>query len=358
MIFKIKDEEKIKIDKYYDLTIILAATLNVKKYIERFLFLVNIGIFNTTNKKISVISLLGMEEIPDEVSNICLISTIDFYFVNSNIYFPSNSTKLASFFVKYEKINCKYILKIDEDSITDITGIYTKLDEYGHFEYLTTTQLMRDCDDTFVKPFILKNNIKLETPYVHEWECCATTVEAVKKVTNSESAMMLMNQFYNNMFNTCGDHVWAPGFLIAKVNIKPCDFISCFFDVQDFPKTFKHIHYAAPDYPYCKNSRCITESIEAKIKCIRLFGNENSHIVNSTLDGKSITLVRENEILFCGSFNNIINKFSSYEIFNGNILIYDNQKKIIIVLADTNESDFFKGFSLYLEPKKVFMIVR
>src|SRR5687768_14211229 len=121
MIRLIANHEKIKINDFYDMIFTLSVTLDNWKYVDRFVFLLDNGLSNIGNKKIAIISLLGNETVPLSMFTICQNRNIDFYFVSNDMPFPSNSSKLASFFVKYEKINCKYLVKIDEDSLTDVS---------------------------------------------------------------------------------------------------------------------------------------------------------------------------------------------------------------------------------------------
>lgn len=366
MIFKISDSEKINIEKFYDVTFVLAATLDTKKYTDRFHFLVDVGLRNQGRKSVSVIALLGKEGVPQEIIDVCSKSSVDFYFVNNNMAYPSNSTKLSSFFVKYKKINTKYVIKIDEDSITDIGGIYENLDKLGRFEYLTTDVVMTDCDTRFVRPFTEQHQMNLPTPYSHEWECCVTTVDSINRVINNTHAMMLQNQHYLNTFNTNGDHTWAPSFIIAGVHIRACKFISPFFNFRYFGTKFFHIHYAAPDYGYCKRIKEVLEnghkfSSDLK-KLIAIYGSENSNIAHRDVIGKNFSIVKDkvDEILVSkfnanGEIGDIkyINesfktskKLTRYEIIEGNLVIYDSSDRPCLILSRENTPSVFRGYNL------------
>lgn len=149
----------------------------------------------------------------------------------------------------------RWHLKVDDDSITDVHGLISYLDD--HYDYQTPhylcagymnnlwpayKQILNELGMTKV---VFPKNIK----FGHEWECCAISQAAMKQIINDKVAQNYL-LMCSNIPRGWGDHAVAAASALALVRPKKLLKITYEPKIQRFSLfggDLYHIHYVAPD---------------------------------------------------------------------------------------------------------------
>lgn len=187
----------------YDLEVIVPIC---NKYKERICFFRTYGLLNIRDRKVLVNFITSDENIDLESWN----DNIDINIVKND---SKNYVKnIFSFYLNKnpEKIESRWIIKLDDDSSTDVDGLVSRLDEFydcekdyylaaslnGEIgdeiyvinEYLDLIKSYRSCFSNFKSNAFNKND-KIESYLNHEIECCVISKSALKKILENKESI-------------------------------------------------------------------------------------------------------------------------------------------------------------------------
>lgn len=228
----------------YDLEIIILAC---KKYQSRFRDFKKYGLLNIKDKKIKVnIILSNSEEISDIKENwptgVSVHVQTEF---NKNSYVQN----IHNFFLNFnlEKINSRWIVKLDDDSITDVSGLVDNLDRFYNYEepfYLAASCNRFENSGGFGKEYWclpqhldylnkLKDYKNLIFLLNHEVECCIISSAGLKRILTNRDSLDLIRE-RTKVPCGCTDITLAFAAAMAKLYPIDCPFLTHLPELQKF----------------------------------------------------------------------------------------------------------------------------
>jgi len=367
----IKDD-KINIKDKYDITFVMSSVFSNDKYINRFLSTLKNSFLNVKNNKILLFCIHGDYDVPEIIKNDLInIKNIDIIFYRNKYDF--NASKLAKFILNYEYINSTYIIRIDDDSITDVGAMKSNLDvatlNKQEF-YLTNDHILNDFNK-FSQTFIKNNKIDFKLPYLHEWECAMINHNTIKTIQNNKNSMLWITHVNNTNSMVFGDHTWSLAYGLADGKIEKTNFSTQFFNIQNFSVLggkYAHLHYYGPDFKYYEKANTVIQNIlnnninYTKNEIIyEIFGNTLALplVIDHDRVYKFIRVeprLMEFEIMFLKDFtikSSNPSKCHTYEIYKNNLIIFDEFKNISFIFEIyENTEGFLKGYRTYYEIKE------
>jgi hypothetical protein len=236
----------------YDLEIIVSTCL---KYQSRFRDFKKYGLLNIKDKKIKVNVILSNLEAIWDIENDWPVGVDVKIITESNYCYIQN---LYNFFLKFdlEKLNSRWIMKVDDDSVTDVSGLINNLDQfYDHNEsyYLAANcSKFENVGGYGPEYWCLPEYVDCLEKYKqfvfllqHETECCVISKKGFQKILKNKEALNLLS-CRSKAFGGCTDCTLAFASSIAKVYPIDCPFLTHLPELQKFsllPGGFKnHIH--------------------------------------------------------------------------------------------------------------------
>lgn len=351
--------DDIKLDKKYDILITVLACTSDEKYLNRLKEFKNNGLINTENQNIGVFILIGDDPIPESLLGNW---NYDTFFVK-DISKPASS-KMASFLLRLNltpEYLPKWLMKIDDDSITDIEYLFSNLNKIKHKHplYLSSELYFDSSND--IKNIFKKLNINYNKNYFHEWECCIVNEYWLSHILNTELYRNILKEVCDISYNINADHLMGPISNIANIIPKKYDILNSFNNItylNIFGGNLAHIHFIAPDINkdlYYKLSKILHKLNENKLLCqnknlvIELV-EQKTPITFNDLIYKKFTFIRNDkdkisELGFDGS-GKIINSVSDNEKFwylLDNRLIFTNSKHNITSIFAKINDNLFEG---------------
>lgn len=235
----------------YDIEFVIPVC-NQDKYSQRLLDLKKFGLLNIGSKKVLLTLLVGTERIPNVQEGWPEGVTVRTYKSNST----QVSAKTYSYFSNYalENIEARWIAKIDDDTVNDVSSLVDFLDlEFDHErEYYIVTEFRGEQhkyeDDIlkelgFTRWFIPKNILH------HELEGSIISQATLKRILINETAVEFMRR-RSEVPQGFNDYALACAARICKVYPTDAYFMSRWPVVGDltlFGGTIAHIHAISHD---------------------------------------------------------------------------------------------------------------
>jgi hypothetical protein len=298
----------------YDLEIVLPMTgripqrvMDFKKYglvnIKDKKVLVNIVVSN--NEKIKGIT----EGWPDGV-DVRIIEGKQPNFV-PNVY---------GFFADLEedKFDSRWIMKMDDDSCTDVNGLVSNLDRFydsnGLYYLVATLRRFESCHGSEHDVFATYNQILGDYCSViplltHEIECCVVSNAAIKKILSTKVSKQLLEK-RREVHGGATDVALAFAACLAKVYPIDCPFLTHEPLIHEFSllKGIRnHIHLISRDEQgenFAGWERCSKEAFNLLLKVIE---GENSEIEKQVMGGRYLFETEDS--------------LKTYKFLEGNIVI-------------------------------------
>lgn len=263
----------------YDIEIMV---LVCSKFLDRFNDFKKHGLVNIKNRKI-LLNLITSNDLIEE-SEVGWHPNIDVKIKNYN-----NSNYVGNFYKFYldyelEKINSRWLMRIDDDSCTDIDNLVSNLDMFYDSESIVYMgDLAKFCEPFGClegQPFFnykkyLDEYEKIALNIKNEIECGIVSMPALKKVLTNERSRRLL-QKRSELEGGYTDCVFALSAALAKVYAFDCPFITHNPSVLDFSLlggVYNHIHalrrnegegenfYSGPSFSY----KLLIKSIEKEL---------------------------------------------------------------------------------------------
>jgi len=223
----------------YDLEIVMPVCSKFYSRIEDFK---NYGLVNIKNRKIKLNLLTSNEIIKDLEKK--WPSGIEVKVINQP--HENHAINLYSYILNYdfENMESKWLMKIDDDSCTDINGLLCNLEDFYDYEkpfYLAAScSKFKDMGAAGRENWIISEYIenfgkykKIAYDLQHEVECCVVSQAAVKKILqNNESKSLLSKRCL--IEGGCTDCVFAFASALAKIYPIDCPFLTHFPTLEKF----------------------------------------------------------------------------------------------------------------------------
>lgn len=223
----------------YDLEIVMSVCSKFGHRIEDFK---KYGLVNIKNRKIKLNLLTTNEIIEDLEKNWHEQITVEVVNLPHECYTKTFHSYILNY--DFENMESKWLMKIDDDSCTDIDGLLSNLEEfYDHKEpfYLAAScSRFKEMGINGRENWIFGKYIenfgkykKIAYNLKHEVECCIVSQTAVKKILqNNESKSLLSKR--SSIEGGCIDCVFAFASALAKVYPIDCPFITHFPTLEKF----------------------------------------------------------------------------------------------------------------------------
>ena len=249
----------------YDFAVLVTCHLK-DKYLERIYDFKNYGLLNIKNVKIKVFFLCGSEQPPVDLLENC---PYEVQFVNSERFY--DGPKLYDFVAKLDLEEVKkyrWWLKVDADSISDVSVLLQKLDEefdWERAEYIFgdygggTWPIFEEAikQTKHVHKFFYPNTLDKQI-FHHEFESCVISCACMQKIIQDEECIKLLKILSEPKNDTQGN-VHDQGLAIAARFVKVHGSTSLFMtstpnlkNFSLFGGRFAHIHFIhrrSPEWP-------------------------------------------------------------------------------------------------------------
>lgn len=215
------------------------------KYLLRFLDFKKYGFLNTKNYKIKLTLLIDenenfskIEEGWDELN-----FNIEKVFCNES----DAPSKIHWYYVNKleEDLDCRWWIKIDDDTANDVGNIIKKLDE--EFDYKKDLYIganIHTVNGKFEERVIKKLNLK-KIDYAHEWEACVLSNSLITKIVHDEKSKKILKERLKEK-GGFGDRILAFPTILLKIHPISSYFISYECPLIEFSKyggEYYHIHF-------------------------------------------------------------------------------------------------------------------
>lgn len=238
----------------YDLGVIVPVCGKFKERLEDFK---KYGLVNLGEKKVLLNLLLSNEEVSGIESG--WDKNIEINVVRSDC--PNYISNIYRFYahINPEKIEYKWLLRVDDDSCTDINGLVSNLEEFYDWResfYLATSptefRAALDGEEGTLYPeycHLLNNYGRISRLLKNEIESGVVSASALKRILTNESSSKLI-KFRARLYGGYGDCVTAIAAAMAKVYPIECPFMSHLPLLDNFSLTggvLNHIHMISRD---------------------------------------------------------------------------------------------------------------
>jgi hypothetical protein len=299
----------------YDIEFVIPVSLN-GKYLQRVRDFKKIGLLNIGKNKVLVNFLVGRENVPFDLFN---DTQYDFRIIKSE--FDLHSSKIADFYLKNDPndIQSRWIAKIDDDSVNDVSGLVENLDTdfdcEQNYNIITDYRLEFDSSEYQVlKEMKFDNWLRSPKRHIaHEWECNILSKCALKTIlSNKKSKEYLIRRANAN--TGPGDRDISIAARISKIYPVDAWFLTQHPDIVNFSLfegVYNHIHYIAKDIDASKTD-FLLEIINSNKKPLEnkdfafyvdnkplgiLRFSSNGKITNYNHENESFWLLRQNDLI-------------------------------------------------------------
>ena len=287
----------------FDLHFVVPVTACESRFIRRLEGFKKYGLLNVGDHKIKVTLLAGTEKIPrvekDWPENVQVevhSSPLNYHAAKVHHYFSSLTEDVIR--------KTKWLAKIDDDSITDVSAIIKNL-EQDSFDYQKEYYVASALNDVVHMEEV---SIMVELGFKrwfdppgrsggiwHEWEASLVSQTAMLKIINNETAMSLLRK-RAVVEDGVTDYCLAIAAKICGIPPATATFMTkepYIGDFSYFGGIYSHVHYVAPD---CQNPAFgfLEKMIDKKVEPLHyeLAGRE---FVLTTNDNRFILMIRLNE---------------------------------------------------------------
>ena len=297
----------------YDLEIVLAVC-GKEKYATRLKEFKKNGIVSIEDKKVLLSLLVGAEEIKD--ADCGWPESLDVRIIKSSV--NQCAAKMNYFYANYNCDNSKWIMRVDDDSVTNISHLMQELEKFDYRQpFYFTTQLIEG--DVSVEKSLLHafdSKHKKKTLF-HEIECCVVSNECYKKIRQNEFCLKILKIRAEIEFGFT-DICLAACARECEINLTELHKITHEADVRKFlENNVFHVHYLAPDVNN-QQLKIITNKRE-DLKYI----NEKLFVCNHKQNQIGYFILRKNGIV-----DSNISNLNFWTIEESNIGFYNEEKWI------------------------------
>lgn len=226
----------------YDLELLIPVC-SKDRYLDKFINFCQNGFINKNNNKILLNFLIGSEDESFFYHNFPKNIHVNYY----KSKFNNAGSKVYDFYCNYKNFyRSKWIMKIDDDSKTNIGGLIDFLSKFDYNKdyYFTAERVFGDVNLTFTllrESRLLDKLKKTYSDLKHEVEVSIFSNSVLKKVLNNYGKIIKRRSKINDGFS---DQLFFYLVILSgvKTEILPC--ISCDNMLQDFLKNkLFHIHF-------------------------------------------------------------------------------------------------------------------
>lgn len=277
-------------------------------YLQRLIDFKKYGLCNIGNKKVLVKLLTGREILPAEAKKGWSVET-EIISSNNIIGYPHTTHLLPKLYNYYPNMsdetvsNARWFCRIDDDSITDVSGLVDNLDlEYDHErDYYIVTICGDDAeehhfDKDLAKEFGYERWFSYNEYFPeHEIECCILSQSAMRKIVQNETAKSFLRR-RGAIHDGFGDVALAYAARMCKIYPHKAPFLFHEPHLQYFSLfggKLNHIHWISHDING-KLFRFYKRAVENKL-C-----NEEQW---KTIEGKTYNLYKGKKIIDTITFN-------------------------------------------------------
>ena len=239
----------------YDIQFIVPICL-FQKYKKRFLYFKKNGLFNIENRKVLLTLLCETND-----TELCC-KDWDINIDVELIHCPHNqeSAKVYYYFDKFQESRLhevRWVAKIDDDSLTDVNDLVSRLDEFGDYqkEFYFAAEILNNIEPEelhLIREFKLDwwFNKQIEGPYVsHEVEGSFVSQKAMQTIYQNEQSRNFLKK-RAEIHHGYTDIALACAARICKIYPLETPFLttnSLIGDFSFFGGRLSHIHFVAPD---------------------------------------------------------------------------------------------------------------
>lgn len=301
--------------KEYDIEIVVLAC---KKFYSRFCDFKKYGLLNIKNKKVKVNVLLSnsedikkaAEDWPDGVD-------VEVFKFHNSSYVQN----MYRFFlnIDYENLKSRWIMKLDDDSVTDISGLVDNLDHFYDCDdpYYLATSCIRFENCGGPEYYCLNNYLDVMEEYgkivfflQHEIECSILSRKAIKKILQNKRSLDLLKKRCEEIERGATDIALAFASAMAKVYPIDCPFLTHLPQIEQFSLIsggFKnHIHLISRDQKgenFQSDSRMSSYFFEIIVK----IAEGISHEIDKKIENTSVNIfMNDEELTYKFKKNNIL----------------------------------------------------
>lgn len=297
----------------YDLEIVMAVCIK-EKYLTRLKEFKKNGLMHIDNKKILLSLLVGTDEIPD--IDCGWPEGIQTRIIKSSV--NQCAAKMNYFYANYNCNNSKWIMRVDDDSITNISCLVQELEKFDYKqEFYFTTQLI-ECDVSVEKSLLHAFDSKhKKNTLFHEIECCILSNECFKKIKQNKFCLKILKTRAEIEFGYT-DICLAACARECEIKLTQFNKITHEANVRRFLENdVFHIHFVAPDVNNEQLKIIINnrENLE--------FINEKLFVCNKNKNRIGYFILRKNGIIESDIMN-----FNFWTTEGSNVNFYSEEKWI------------------------------
>lgn len=255
----------------YDLEIVLAAC-NRGKYARRIEEFKRHGLLCIEDKKVMLSILTGTEDIPNITDG--WPSKIDVRSIASSV--DQCAAKMNNFYANHSLSDAKWIMRVDDDSITKISPLINILDSFNYNDpiYLSSDLVQ---GDTSVELSLLDefDSKFKKDPLWHEVECCILSKSCFERILNNKYALSILKKratieegYTDICLSACARE--------CGILPSPFYYITYHPEIKKFINNeVLHIHFVAPDMNYQQMLIVINDRNECPLKNKKILISNN-----------------------------------------------------------------------------------
>lgn len=328
----------------YDLEIIVPVC---KKYYERLEDFKKYGLINIKNKKVLLTLIVSGEDLQDVEKGWHNIEVKKVFSENKNY-----AANLFNYFLNID-VKSRWIMKIDDDSCTDINDLLDNLDnfyDYNSCSYLATSiaQFIQASPEAHLRNLYEKFLGKKYAKMQHEIECSILSSNALKKILTNEISVDFLKERCT-FEGGATDVALAYASVLSKihpVNFPFATHLPLINEFSLFGGDFNHIHMISRN-PYGDNfvewQRCGDVQYEALVRKI----DDKMTEIESQIAEKKFLMETENELLsfYFANDRSLKIKFDNRNLIwiehDGFIKVFFDPKQVYMSLKLDNSGNLF-----------------
>jgi hypothetical protein len=241
----------------FDIEFVVPISLKEEKYATRAETFLKYGLINIENKQILLTLICFESERDDMQSLVASFGKVEnTKIVTSDGHHPA--VKIYQYLSNYDTNNARWMAKVDDDSITDVSTLVDKLDQ--HYDWTKDYHIISNparkethgIELDLMKKYNLLSNDFIHT---HEWEISITSNQTMRTIRDNPMAMQIMSDRSKIPDGYC-DQTLAIAAKVCKIYPTECSFITYhpYIGVFSyFGGYMTHIHFVSHD----KNPHCL-----------------------------------------------------------------------------------------------------
>lgn len=240
----------------FDIEFVVPLCLKEEKYVRRAETFLKYGLINVGNKR-TLLTLICFESELDAVESLVRSHyKSEVRFVTSTDHHPA--VKYYQYLSKYSPDTARWMAKVDDDSITDVSTLVDKLDQHYDYErdyHIISAPARKESGGIEITLMRKYDLFSSDYTHTHEWEISVTSNQTMKRIAANKTASQLLADRAKISSGYC-DQSLAIAAKMCKVYPTECSFITYHPYIgmfSYFGGHMTHIHFVSPD----KNSHCL-----------------------------------------------------------------------------------------------------